>query len=426
MRARFYYGYVVIAVAFVTMGIGVNSRTAFSLLYPAILDEFGWERGATAGIFACGFLASVLVAPVVGALFERLGPRIVVPMGAGLVATGLLLATLATSLPGLYLSLGVFAVGGSVFLSYIGHSAFLPYWFLRRRGLMLGIAFAGVGVGGIAIFPLLQSYITSVGWRDGCVALAALLIVVVVPLNALAQRRRPEDMGLRPDGGEASGASGPAPGEVVADPVWAGRDWRYAELLGNFRVWALLLGYSASMFVSYAVLVHQTRFYIDVGFSAEQAAWSLGLLVFSGIFGQVVIGSLSDRIGRELGWALAMAGYGTCFAIYLVIPTFPFVWLMYAATAAVGLLGAGTAPLFSAITLELFKGRGFGRAYGAVTVATTLGAAAGAWGTGAMYDAFGSYTVAYALAIALSAVSIVGIWVAGPGRVRPVVGSSGR
>lgn len=423
-RLPFFYGWVVIGVAFVTMAIGVNSRTAFSLLYPAILDEFGWERGATAGIFACGFLASMTVAPIVGVLLERLGPRIVIPLGGLLVAIGLALTTLATSLAGLYLTLGVFAVGGSVFLSYIGHSAFLPYWFVRRRGLMIGLAFSGVGVGGIVLFPLLQVYITSVGWRESCLALSLLLVVTVVPLNAVFQRHRPENLGLMADGvGQHSNdeAYRRVANEVV-DREWTERTWSYAELFREQRVWALLLGYFCSMFVAYAVLVHQTRFYIEIGFGAERAAWALGLMVFAGVFGQIAVGSLSDRIGREWGWTAAMSGYGLCFLALLAIPYHSAVWLMYVAVAGVGLLGAGTAPLFSSVAAELFEGHGFGRAYGIVTLATSVGAASGTWLTGVSYDIFGSYAPAFCGCIVLCILSAAGIWVAGPGRVRPVAG----
>ena len=88
-RLPFYYGWVVAGVAFVTMAIGVNARTAFSLLYPAILDEFGWDRGATAGIFAFGFIASMFITPFVGILMERFGPNRIIPIGALTVALGL-------------------------------------------------------------------------------------------------------------------------------------------------------------------------------------------------------------------------------------------------------------------------------------------------------------------------------------------------
>jgi len=77
-----------VAVAFVTMGLGANARTAFSLLFPPILDEFGWERGLTAGAFSFGFLVSAVLSPFVGRLMDRHGPRVVIEMGVGLIPPG--------------------------------------------------------------------------------------------------------------------------------------------------------------------------------------------------------------------------------------------------------------------------------------------------------------------------------------------------
>ena len=68
MRLPFFYGWLVVAVVFVTMGIGVNARTAFSLLFPPIIDEFGWDRGVTAGAFSFGFLVSAVMSPTLGRL----------------------------------------------------------------------------------------------------------------------------------------------------------------------------------------------------------------------------------------------------------------------------------------------------------------------------------------------------------------------
>jgi MFS family permease len=145
-RLPFFYGWVVVAVAFVTMAVGVNTRTAFSLLFPPILAEFGWDRGRTAASFSIGFIAVIGYAPMIGVLMDRFGPRLVIPLGAVLVSTGMILATFVTQPWHLDLTLGVVVVGGTVFLSYIGHSLFLPYWFARRRGPALGTAFAGVGL----------------------------------------------------------------------------------------------------------------------------------------------------------------------------------------------------------------------------------------------------------------------------------------
>ena len=91
---RPYYGWIIVAVVFVTMGVGVNARTAFSLLFPPILAEFGWDRGVTAGAFSFGFLVSAGLSPVLGRLMDRHGPRLVIEAGVVLMGAGLLLATL--------------------------------------------------------------------------------------------------------------------------------------------------------------------------------------------------------------------------------------------------------------------------------------------------------------------------------------------
>ena len=75
-RLPFYYGWVIVSVVFVTMGVGVNARTAFSLLFPPILDEFGWDRGVTAGAFSFGFIVSAALSPSLGRLMDSHGPRV--------------------------------------------------------------------------------------------------------------------------------------------------------------------------------------------------------------------------------------------------------------------------------------------------------------------------------------------------------------
>src|SRR5215510_15810655 len=93
IRLPFFYGWLLVAIGFVTMALGVNARTAFSLLFPAILDEFGWDRGITAGAFSFGFLVSAVVTPFVGRLMDLRGPRIVVEIGVIAMGIGLLLGS---------------------------------------------------------------------------------------------------------------------------------------------------------------------------------------------------------------------------------------------------------------------------------------------------------------------------------------------
>jgi MFS family permease len=91
-RQSFYYGWLIVGIAFVTMAIGVTARTAFSLLMPSLIKEFGWDRGLTAGAFSFGFLVSAVLSPIVGRTMDARGPRIVIMTGVVLMTAGLFLA----------------------------------------------------------------------------------------------------------------------------------------------------------------------------------------------------------------------------------------------------------------------------------------------------------------------------------------------
>ena len=270
MRLPFFYGWLIVAVTFVTMAIGVNARTAFSLFFPPIISEFGWERGVTAGAFSFGFVVSGAVSPLIGRMMDRFGPRAVMELGVALMGGGLLLAPLTTQPWHLYLTIGVMVGAGSVCLGYSGQSLFLPNWFIRRRGLAMGLAFAGVGIGSVTLLPWVQHMIEQTGWRTACTAMGILVFAVLAPINFLL-RKRPEDIGLRPDGDAAPSATSAAPRSNVVDPVWAATDWTLRRALRTARFWWISLGYFCGLYVWYAVQVHQTKYLLDIGFSANVA-----------------------------------------------------------------------------------------------------------------------------------------------------------
>src|SRR5690349_23804026 len=219
------------------MAIGVNARTAFSLLFPPILDEFRWERGLTAGAFSFGFVVSAVLTPLMGRIMDRRGPRLVMELGILAMAAGLMLATRLSEPWHLYATLGVLVGGGSVCLGYTGQALFLPNWFVRRRGLAMSLAFSGVGVGSILLLPWLQAVIEHAGWRAACWTLGLLVLVLLAPLNLLL-RHRPEDLALAPDGDSAHAAAAAArrQGNVV-DAEWAAIDWTLSRALGTARFW---------------------------------------------------------------------------------------------------------------------------------------------------------------------------------------------
>ncbi len=425
MRLPFYYGWVIVAVVFVSMAIGVNARTAFSLLFPPILEEFRWDRGLTAGAFSFGFLLSAIMSPLLGRLMDRAGPRLVMELGVLLLAAGLLLAPLTTEVWHLYATLGVLLGGGSVCLGYSGQSLFLPNWFVRKRGLATGIAFAGVGVGSIILFPAMQLAIEAYGWRTACWTLGLLALVLLAPINLLL-RKRPEDIGLLPDGDAAPDASAaPKPSNVV-DPAWASIDWTLGRAMRTARFWWIAIGYFLGLYAWYAVQVHQTKYLIEIGFSPTLAAWALGFVSLVGIPGQIALGHISDRIGREWVWTAGMLGFAACYLLLLALQVIPSPVLLYLMVLAQGVLGYGVTSVFAAIVAEIFQGRHYGTIFGTLMLVAISGGAMGPWLTGALFDAHGNYTLAFWIGVAASLASALTIWLAAPRKVRAVAGQMHR
>jgi MFS family permease len=423
MRTRlpFFYGWIIVAVVFVSMAIGVNARTAFSLLYPPILDEFHWDRGITAGAFSFGFLVSAILSPLLGRMMDRAGPRAVMELGVVLMGAGLLLAPLTTEPWHLYATLGVMVGGGSVCLGYSGQSLFLPNWFVRKRGLATGIAFAGVGVGSILLLPAIQLVIERAGWRTACWTMGLLALVVLAPINLLL-RKRPEDIGLRPDGDAAPDLSAAPARSNVVDPAWAAVDWTLPLALKTARFWWIAFGYFCGLYAWYAVQVHQTKYLTEIGFSPTVAAWALGFVSLVGIPGQIALGHISDRIGREWVWTAGMLGFALCYLLLLLLQVFPHPLVLYLMVLAQGVLGYGVTPVFAAIVAEIFQGKHYGSIFGTLMLSAIFGGAVGPWATGALFDAYGTYTLAFWIGVAASLVSVLAIWQAAPGKVRAVAG----
>ena len=423
LRLPFFYGWLLVAIAFVTMAVGVNARTAFSLLFPAILDEFGWERGVTAGAFSFGFLVSAMVTPWVGRLLDQRGPRLVIEIGVFTMGAGLLLATLIREPWQLYLTLGALVGGGVNCLAYTGQSLYLTKWFVRRRGLALSIAFSGVGIGSITVLPWLQSLIAAAGWRTACGALGLLVLGLLAPLN-LALRRRPEDLGLEPDG-ECSWTANSSRDRNVVDHAWAAVDWTLRRAMLTGRFWWIALSYFCGLFSWYAVQVHQTKYLIEIGFSAGEAAWALGLVSLVAVPGQIAFGHLSDR-GREWVWTIGNAGFVLCGLALVFLSDFPAAPLLYAMVIAQGTIGYSLTSVMGAIPAEIFEGRHYGSIFGTVMLAAILGGAAGPWIAGVLHDHTGSYAPAFWISVGCSLVSAAAIWLAAPGKVRAVAGRVSR
>lgn len=421
-RLPFYYGWLIVGIAFVTMAIGVTARTSFSLLMPPLIDEFGWDRGLAAGAFSFGFLVSAVLSPFVGRAMDRRGPRVVILTGIVLLSSGLFLAPLIERPWHLYVTLGVLVGGGANMMTYTAHSQFLPNWFLKRRGLAISLAFAGAGVGAIVLLPWLQSIILNEGWRTSCWAIGWLVVLVLAPLNLLVWKR-PEEIGLQPDGvARATSASASRQASNIVDPVWVAVEWTLARAMRTARFWWIVFGYFCALIAWYAVQVHQTKYLTEIGFSPLVAAWALGAVSVVAIPGQIILGSLSDRIGREWIWTAGCAGFAVCYAALIGLEQTPSTALLYVMVFTQGFFGYALTSVMGPIVVEIFEGPHYGSIFGTISVALISGGAAGPWIAGIIHDATGSYRLAFVLIIGCCVASAAAIWLAAPRKVRAVPG----
>jgi MFS family permease len=170
------------------------------------------------------------------------------------------------------------------------------------------------------------------------------------------------------------------------------------------------------------VQVHQTKYLLDVGFGPGVAVWALGAVSLLGIPGQILLGHVSDRVGREWIWSASCAGFAICFAALIALASYPSLPLVYIMVVSQGALGYGLTSIMGAVVVEIFQGKHYGSIFGTIMVAALAGGAAGPLVTGLLHDLWGSYTQAFTIGIGVSGLSALAIWLASPGKIRAVAG----
>jgi MFS family permease len=364
-------------------------------------------------------------------MVDRIGSRLMFTVGGVLLAAGFMAASRIDSPVGLYIAYGVVLATGKSIAGMVPAGTLLQNWFHRRIGTANGVVAASVAVGMLSVL-LAERLITAYGWRQAYVLLG-ILFLVILPLPAwFIVRQRPQDMGLLPDGlyqGPDGGAQA-RQGELeagrrrIVDAAWVAKDWTPGQALRTRRFWFLFLGMLAGVLSHQLVLVHQVAYIGDLGYGIAVGSFVYFMMGISSGFAKFGWGWLSDRIGRELAYSLAviflLGGVGA------LLGGGAGYWMLGLYSLLFGVGYAAGAPLYPAISADLFQGPRFGSIYGLANVAIGVGAAGGAWFGGFVRDATGAYWVAFALSAVMVVVSAGCFWLAGPRQVRSVAGVNRR
>ncbi|MBI4236513.1 MAG: MFS transporter [Chloroflexi bacterium] len=394
-RRGVFYGWRVVAVCLLLATLSSGTAFyAFGLFIIPFHETLGWSRGAVGGAISLHFLVVALTGPLVGRLVDRYGPRYLMLGGALLGGLSYLLLSRISALPALYILWVLFAVGVSSF-GVVPIGSLVSRWFVRRRGLAMGIAMTGIGLGGFILAPITGALIAALGWRATAVALGAILLIVPAPFLLLVLRNSPAEMGLLPDGDEPSAVS------PSGRPGMLPSHWDLRGAVATPAFWltggAFFLGSTATV----GVLQHQASFFQDYSVAATTAALALGATSGVGAIGKTLIGYVSDKVPVRYVAFLSFSFQAAALALLLITQQ-PWALAVYVIFFGIG-MGA-TVVLVPLLVGDIFGlGPRYGILLGATSMVQGLGLALGPFAAGRIFDAFGSYALAFQVSLALYA-----------------------
>jgi MFS family permease len=406
-RPRLFYGWIIVAVCSLTLLVAFGVRLSFTVFFVALIEEFGWPRGSTSLVFSVSMVVFALFSTPAGMALDRWGARRVFGLGTGLLALGLFLSSFIQSLNQLALAYGVVAGLGITILGLGPQASLIARWFRRRRGMAIGITFAGTGLGTLLLTPGSEFLVSQIGWRGAYLILAGLALGTI-PAILLFLRMDPADLNLHPDGDVVASEQVANHGSDAKTAV----DWRMGDIVRTPAFWLVMVAGLGSVGPLRMLTVHQLAVMADAGFERLFGATVIGISGAVTAVSFIVFGILSDRFGR---WG-AYAFGSLCLLIAVVtIGNLNILqssgWLILYAVF-LGLGEGSRASLITAVASDLFPGSALGAVNGAVGSAFGAGAAIFPWLAGTLYDYSGSCVTAFEIASLAVLISTVALWIA--------------
>jgi MFS family permease len=359
--------------------------------------EFGWSRSELTSVFSIYLLVNGLTAPLVGMVFDRLGPRWV--YGAGLLSLGaaFFLAGGLLSLWQFYLLIGVLVGFGVSLNGMVPGASLLARWYRDRLSTAIGIAFSAVGVGTIVFVPLAQYLIGNYDWRTayrilgGVILVLAPLAMLLLPWRRFAAGDPDNNRGEARVKRAGEGATLPA---AMRTPVF----------------WGLALVFFCTATGMFSIAVQLVAFFIDAGFSPLAAATAYGALGMLSAASIMSSGFVSDRFGYRQTVTASFVGTASGLLTLLAITAVPAFFLLVLFVPLFGLCMGVRGPIVASVSTRYFAGPHAATIYGAIYASNALGAALGSFVGGLLHDLTGGYRVGLVFALVFITLAAAPFW----------------
>lgn len=377
------YAWFRLAVAVVLSTIGTVGMWSAAVALPAVQADFGITRANASLPFTLSLAGFAFGSALMGKLADRFGIVVTVLSGTISIGCGYAVAGTATDLWQFAFAYGLIGLGGSATFAPV--MADISQWFLRRRGIAVGIASCGSYLAGTIWPPLLQYAIATMGWRWTHVVTAALCVATMLPLTLLAFHRRApksEVASSATEGGVSERALGLSPTALQAVLIVAG------------------IGCCVAMVTPQVEIVAYCG---DLGYGFARGAEMLSVMFALGVASRLACGLIADRIGGLKTLLLTSTLQAVALLPYII---FDDLISLYLISAAYGLFQGGIIPMYAIVVREYFSPHEAGTRVGIVVGATLFGMAIGGWLSGAIFDLTGSYPLTFVNAVLWNALNI--------------------
>ena len=411
-KRRLHYGWVIFLLTFSNLTVEGGSKNVQSVFLVALRDHFRSSVALTAAVFSASGLFGAFVAPLLGIVLDRYGPRVMFPIAGCFILVGWLASSFVSQVWQLFIFYSVVATVGQVGISSFSATATLAPWFPRTRGVALGMADAGNPAGQAIVVPLAQLIVSTLGWQWAFRIFGVAFFFLVAIPNMLLQKRPPEGWGVSDKGDadivEREGISD-VPADLAPQTETSSRS-SLGEVLREPAVWLLLGARAVNSVGNHMIMVHILAFLFLAGYGEIQAALAIGIAGLLGIGGRPATGLLSDIIGREAVYTIGMTMSVAAVILVVLFSAGGAGWVLVIFVALNGLSDGISGLLIGAKAADLYPPRMLGRVMGMMEVGRGIGIGLGPILAGLLFDFQGDYFLAFLISAGLTTLSVFFMW----------------